>query len=105
MPLHEIVFHTTTYGYRSLNPTIEAERYFDALWARAETALNAGDITPARMENGTTVPLDYFISTVARASQQQIAPIAQLEALIGRFRAALPDQFFYPEFSLFISLL
>ena len=88
-----------------MNPTTEAERYFDALWAGAETALRAGDIPPARMENGTTVPLDYCISTVARAAQQQIAPAAPLKALIGRFRDALPDQFFYPELSLHISLL
>lgn len=83
----------------------EAEVYFENLWQRERLKWLAGEVTPAVMENGATVPVDYCVTTVARLVEQPLAPVAAVETLITRLKALDTPHFIYPTNSIHISLL
>lgn len=83
----------------------EAELYFQNLWAKAETSLSTGDISPAEMKDGRTVPINYCVSTVARVITQPQSPLEKVQKLMEKLKSSLPNQFFYNETSLHISLI
>jgi len=64
----------------------EAEVYFENLWQRERLKWLAGEVTPAVMENGATVPVDYCVTTVARLVEQPQTPVAAVKAIIDRLK-------------------
>ena len=83
----------------------EAEVYFENLWQRERLKWLAGEVTPAVMENGATVPVDYCVTTVARLVEQPQTPVAAVKAIIDRLKGTNNPNFIYPINSVHISLL
>ena len=92
-------------GPRTDEAAMAAEAYFADLWRRASAEWRAGVITPARMANGTTDPVDYCVSTIARLVAQPGAPLATVQDVQARLTTGCPGQFVYPAPSLHVSLL
>lgn len=86
-------------------PVQEAEAYFAALWAQWEPRWRAGDISPARMRNGTTDPVDYCLSTVALVERQPGDAAYAVRLIRQELMEAAKGQFFYLPESTHITLL
>lgn len=83
----------------------EARAYFDQLWQTHRPKWSAGEVIPATMQNGATVPLDFCLTTIARLIEQPQAPVEAVEAVTTRLRQLDNSQFIYPAESIHISLL
>ena len=86
-------------------PADQAAAYFADLWRRASADWRAGTVSPARMADGVTVPVDYCVSTIARLAAQPGSPLARVQEVQASLMAASPGQFLYPPPSLHVSLL
>jgi hypothetical protein len=82
----------------------EAADYFDNLWQRERRKWLAGEVVPAAMNNGVTVPVDYCVTTVARLVEQPFSPVKAVEALKEQLQLPGSSNFFYPTESIHISL-
>ena len=82
-----------------------AKAYFADLWRRASAEWRAGTIAPACMTDGTTVPVDYCLSTIARLIAQQDSPLEAVQPVQAALAATGAGQFVYPASSLHVSLL
>lgn len=85
----------------------QASEYFDELWSRESAKLINGDIAPAEMKDGATVPINYCVSTVGRAiSQDNWLQLSQsTNNLIAPLVHQAPGQFIYPSESIHISMI
>jgi hypothetical protein len=86
-------------------PWPAAEHRFDHLWQQARQNLLNGNIVAAKMNNGTTDPVDYCLSTIAPLYTQAQNPIETIETIKNELYLAAGDQFFYSRPSIHISLL
>ena len=82
-----------------------AAAYFADLWPRASAEWRAGTISPARMADGATVPVDYCVSTIARLAAQPGGPLARVQEVQAALTAASSGQFLTPPPSLHVSVL
>lgn len=87
------------------NSIIEAEVYFENLWQQNKKKWLIGDLSPAVMENGVALPLDFCLSTVARLVEQENAPKDIIASIVDELKQIANDQFFYPEQSRHITLI
>lgn len=83
----------------------EAETYFAELWHRGQQRWLAGDVTAAPMRDGATIPVDYCLSTVAFAEQQNEPARIAVEEVRHRLKSIAPEQFYYLPNSTHITLL
>lgn len=89
-----------------LLPVQAAEQRFANLWQQGRHNLLEGNIIAAKMKAGTTDPVDYCLSTIAPLYIQAQQPGEAVEKIkVELAQAAGPDQFFYPNPSIHISLL
>jgi 2'-5' RNA ligase len=83
----------------------EAETYFAGLWARAQEQWRVGQVMPARMQHGATVPVDYCVSSVAFLEAQNAGAQADVARARHELQRIAPEQFFYLPESTHITLL
>lgn len=72
----------------------DARVYFSELWRSQVPAWQAGRVQPLAMSGRRCVPLDYCVTTIARACDQGRS-IPALEAAIAELAVASPGQFVY----------
>lgn len=82
-----------------------AQSYFGKLWTEAKQSWMTGAVKAAEMKDGKSIPIDYCLSTVARLSKQQVAPVASIKSVVEEIRDVAQNQFVYPAESRHITLL
>ena len=81
--------------------------YFDLLWKNESSKLRSGDVEPAIMKDGKTVPVNYCVSTIARLKKQAGGDkvISAMQNKLADHLKQFNSQFIYPEPSMHISLV
>jgi 2'-5' RNA ligase len=82
-----------------------ADRYFTNLWEQWEPKWRSGDVKPAPMKDGATIPVDYCVSTVAFAANQNPDAASAIDAIRKELQQVDPDQFYYLPESTHITLI
>jgi 2'-5' RNA ligase len=90
---------------RAAEAFLSAEQYFANLWAQAQPKWRSGDVKLALMKDGSTIPVDYCISSVAFAAHQNPAASVAINAIRAELQHIAPDQYFYLPESTHITLL
>lgn len=83
---------------------LEAGRRFANIYQKEQKKWSSGDVIATTMENGSIVPINYCLSTIARIKEQNECPISEIEMIRNKLLQAASQQFFYPLESLHISL-
>jgi hypothetical protein len=80
---------------------------FTKLWEVEGEKLSRGEVTPAKMLDGATDPVDFCISTIARLVIQPAGEetISNIRQTLSQLFEASSTQFIYPDDSLHISLV
>lgn len=80
---------------------------FTKLWEVEGEKLSRGEVTPAKMVDGATDPVDFCISTIARLVIQPSGKeaISSIRQTLSQLFEAADTQFIYPDESLHISLV
>ena len=82
-----------------------ADRYFANLWEQAQQKWRGGEVKPALMKDGSTIPVDYCISSVALAANQNPDAVTAISTIRAELQHIAPDQFYYLPESTHITLL
>ena len=85
----------------------QAQERFDQLWKVGMYQLNSGLVERACMRDGTTDPVDYCVSIIARLMLQENGGdlVASIREKLDGLSDAMTEQFLYEDASLHVSLL
>src|SRR5690349_4763240 len=73
-----------------------ADQYFANLWEQVQPKWRSSEVKPALMKDGSTIPVDYCISSVAFAANQNPDTSTVINTVRAELQHIAPDQFFYP---------
>ena len=83
---------------------LEAGRRFTKIWKQEQENWQSGNVVATNMKNGSIVPIDYCLSTIARVQEQSQVPTKQIEIVRNKLEQFASQQFIYPWKSIHISL-
>lgn len=81
------------------------ELYYEELWTANYPKWERGEITPAVMIAGETVPVDYCLTTISIIYKQNENILPKINELLFKLTEVAPNQFRYPLNSLHITML